>query len=149
MKRRSGEKEALWRRVVAEQVKSGKSVREFCKQQDLHESQFYAWRREIALRDRESIELRQAVPQFLPVQVIRGEANTSDCPIEVVSPDGWRVLFLCVQPGRGKTLWIDEQSQPAWVRRDLQQENGFWNPSFLGRFSGHERGSVAGGSRGT
>jgi transposase len=49
--RRDGEQEAFWREVVQRHAASGISVRAFCRQQQLVESAFYAWRRTIAERD--------------------------------------------------------------------------------------------------
>jgi transposase-like protein len=50
-KQRDAEKETHWREVVQRQAASGMSVRAFCRQQQLVESAFYAWRRTIAERD--------------------------------------------------------------------------------------------------
>ena len=91
-RRRSGSKEAYWRKVIAEQATSGLSVRQFCREKHIHESSFYAWRREIGRRDRQTGSMpTETGPQFLPVRVTGGEDNRPDRPIEVISPDGWRV----------------------------------------------------------
>jgi len=42
---RNHDKEAFWRLVFEEQSVSGLSIRQFCQQEDLHESSFYSWRR--------------------------------------------------------------------------------------------------------
>ncbi len=42
---RDAAKEAYWRGVLTRQAASGQSVREFCQQERLTESQLYAWRR--------------------------------------------------------------------------------------------------------
>lgn len=55
MKRDAG-KEQLWRKAMAEAQGSGQSVREFCRQRGIKESQFYAWRRELRTRDAEGAE---------------------------------------------------------------------------------------------
>jgi hypothetical protein len=47
-------KERRWRRIVREWRKSGLSVGDFCDWQALSEPSFYAWRRELAKRDREA-----------------------------------------------------------------------------------------------
>jgi len=46
-------KELLWRRMVRQQASSGMSVRAWCRQQNINESGFYWWRRELARRDAE------------------------------------------------------------------------------------------------
>ena len=53
MPKRSAEKEAFWRRAVAEQQESGLRVRQFCRRKKIAEASFYGWKRELALRDRE------------------------------------------------------------------------------------------------
>jgi hypothetical protein len=50
MKRDAG-KETFWRQALGECQSSGQSVREFCRQRDLKESLFYAWRLRLGRRD--------------------------------------------------------------------------------------------------
>jgi hypothetical protein len=75
-KRRDPELERFWRRSIAERERSGLSVREHCVRRGVKEAHFYAWRREIAKRD------RAAAVTFVPLRV-RAEAI-----IEVVLPSG-------------------------------------------------------------
>lgn len=70
--------EQFWRKAVAGWSKSGLSVRAFCAQHHLREANFYAWRRELAQRDR---TVTPAV-KFVPVHV-RAEAI-----VEVALPNG-------------------------------------------------------------
>lgn len=51
--RRDVAKEQFWRESIAKRTGSGLSIRAFCQQHDLSEQCFYAWRRELALRDAE------------------------------------------------------------------------------------------------
>lgn len=51
---REPERERHWRAVVSEWKNSGLSVRAFCKEKAIREPAFYAWRRELELRERES-----------------------------------------------------------------------------------------------
>jgi len=46
-------KEARWRKVVAQQQRSGLSVRQYCQEHSLTESAFWFWKRELARRDAE------------------------------------------------------------------------------------------------
>ena len=46
-------KERHWRQLLRQQKRSGQTIRDFCRQRQLSEPSFYAWRREIAKRDRE------------------------------------------------------------------------------------------------
>jgi Transposase len=106
--RRSVQKEAHWREVIARQVASGVSVRRFCADEGIAEASFYAWRRELALRDREPpaasqvLEARSrqtgtrgtrslATPphpggEFIPLRLIEDPGT-----LEVVHPGGCRV----------------------------------------------------------
>src|SRR6516225_4735615 len=73
-------KERYWRRMLGRWRRSGLTGRDFCAQNALSEPSFYAWKREIAQRDREektpvhtttraSVPRRAAatLPAFLPV----------------------------------------------------------------------------------
>jgi len=51
---RETDKELYWRRQLADWEASGKTIRSFARSRGLPESAFYAWRREISIRDRES-----------------------------------------------------------------------------------------------
>lgn len=51
---RDGEKESFWKKQLDLWQKSGLSVRAFCKERGIVETSFYAWRRELIIRARES-----------------------------------------------------------------------------------------------
>jgi hypothetical protein len=55
-KRRDVEKERYWRKVIGEAARSGVSIRRFCQQRKLKESQFYWWQR--TLNERQASALR-------------------------------------------------------------------------------------------
>jgi hypothetical protein len=94
-------KERRWRRLVKDWRRSGLSVRAFCEWHALSEPSFYAWRRELAKRDREAASNRArrsgrpgrprilAAP-FLPVQVVADVAQDSEAGrcVEVQLPSG-------------------------------------------------------------
>jgi hypothetical protein len=52
--RRDSAKEAFWRRMLLRFGRSSSIARDFCFEHELSEANFYAWRREIARRDREA-----------------------------------------------------------------------------------------------
>lgn len=121
-------KERQWRRIVRRWSSSGLSVREFCDWQELPEGSFYAWRREIAKRDRESMSAatagdapatarskqgassRSPGPAFLSVRVVADgvpadSANSSRTGgLEVHLPGGVR---LSVPPECDRALLRD------------------------------------------
>ena len=91
-RQRDLDKERFWREVLARQASSGLSGRAFCRQEQLAESAFYAWRRTIALRD--GVTNRRP-PAFVPVVVSdrapRESSRESSLALEF---SGGRVLRL-------------------------------------------------------
>lgn len=65
---RNRSKEQFWRRAIARWQRSGLSVRAYCIQERLSEPSFYAWRRELARRDRHA-EQTATSAIFVPVRV--------------------------------------------------------------------------------
>jgi transposase-like protein len=74
-------KESYWRKVLKRFAASGLSVREFCKREQLTESQFYAWRRTIGKRDGAG----NARPAFVPAVVTEEAARESSIAVELPS----------------------------------------------------------------
>ena len=108
-KRRDPVKEQFWRRTIADQARSGLSVRAFCVREGLEPWNFHWWRQALARRDREVLSARTVAPTnatndlpapvaFLPVCVVQDGADTivATTPIEIVLPAG-----LTVRVGRG------------------------------------------------
>ena len=58
-KRRDLEKERYWRRVIREAARSGVSIRQFCRQRRLKESQFHWWQRKLKERQQARTFARQ------------------------------------------------------------------------------------------
>lgn len=108
-------KERHWRRTVRRWRSSGLSVREFCDWQSLSEASFYAWRRELAKRDREAAAAASSnataagktkgngsglepLPSFVPVHVVAEVALAADgrpCRTDVIEvhlPGGVRLM---------------------------------------------------------
>jgi len=89
------EKERYWAKVIREAARSGKSIREFCGQRKLKESQFYRWQRKLrerredrALRRRGGQEARGQAGTFALVSDAPGQL---DAGIELVLAEGRRV----------------------------------------------------------
>ena len=51
---RDPDKEKFWREKVKSWRTSGLSIRAFCRRHNISETSFYAWRRELRIRDRET-----------------------------------------------------------------------------------------------
>jgi transposase-like protein len=90
-KQRCSSKERFWRRIVREWRSSGLSVRAFCRERDLSEPNFYAWRRTLAERDAQAA-------RFVAVRVVADEkaataARRSGSGLELLLSSG-RVLRI-------------------------------------------------------
>jgi transposase-like protein len=94
---RDVDKEAFWRLALSEQRDSGLSVRAFCVREGLTQSNFYAWRRQLARRDADDGSQQAGSPRFVevtappevppevpPVLMSDGVAS----PLELVLPRG-------------------------------------------------------------
>jgi hypothetical protein len=69
-KPRDPRKELFWRDLLARWHDSGLSIRAFCTQHRLKEATFHAWRRTLALRDRQPPTPTPATPvTFVPLHV--------------------------------------------------------------------------------
>lgn len=97
---RDRQREALWRRFVREQARSGMSIREFCRTNQVKESAFYFWRRELEGRqaEQEHRQSRQsrpkrspAAPAFVSVTLAHEAAVPSAARIEIELSGGRRV----------------------------------------------------------
>ena len=77
---------ARWRQIIAEVSESDIPVRRFCQQRNLNESQFYWWRRALALEDARP---RQAEPAFVRVTMGPARAAESMANLELVLGRGW------------------------------------------------------------
>ena len=65
--RRDPEKQKKWKKLVRDQARSGKSIREFCLEQGVLEGNFYSWRRRLRLQDRE--EAAEKVSKMAAVEI--------------------------------------------------------------------------------
>lgn len=91
-------KEAEWRLHVEGWRSSGQSVRQYCMANFITESSFRAWRREIALRDREGADntsVASPVAPFVPVRLVSPAADSSagdKKSLQIQLPGGASVL---------------------------------------------------------
>ena len=65
--RRDLEKQKKWKKLVGDQGRSGKNIREFCLEQGVDEGNFYSWRRRLRLQDRE--EAAEKVSKMAAVEI--------------------------------------------------------------------------------
>jgi hypothetical protein len=74
--------ERRWRDLIARWERSDLTIRDFCSDHGVSEPRFYAWRRELARRDRVTVKAAPGTPMFVPVRV------TPAAVVEVVLPTG-------------------------------------------------------------
>jgi hypothetical protein len=94
---RDPKKESYWREHLSYQTQSGLTVRAFCEREDLKETAFYFWRREIRRRDRDATGRRTPAMAFVEVHAAPMPAAVAavehEFPLELVFPDHRRLLI--------------------------------------------------------
>jgi transposase-like protein len=119
VRRRDTAKERFWRRAVAEHRRSGLTIREFCARCGLSEPLYYAWRRELALRDHSRVRTMHraqhgepsSAPRFVALKIA---AEPAAAMIEIVTRGGHT---LRVPPGVDRQtladVWAVLEGQPC------------------------------------
>ncbi len=83
------EKAGYWQKTIREAVRSGMSIREYCRQRRLKESQFYWWQRRLkAGREERGRGQRSAGNHHASFALVSEEAGAMDADIESVLGDG-------------------------------------------------------------
>jgi hypothetical protein len=104
-RQRDPAKEKFWRRTMARFRVSGLSIRDFCRREVVPEPNFYAWRAELARRDRSrphrdprsALRARSVKASFLPVRVVADpEALVGQGAVDIILSGGQVVR---VRPG--------------------------------------------------
>lgn len=131
---RSAERERFWRSMVDQQRQAGQTVRAFCREKDLSEPSFYAWRRALKRRAAEASADATRGTRRAGVGRVRGaargvgttakESRSRLIPVEVVAgrrnaegePDGRQAKepLEIITPG-GFTLRFDRDTRPETV----------------------------------
>ena len=85
------EKARYWQKTIREAVRSGMSVREFCRQRRLKESRFYWWQRKLkAGRQESGLPRPGAGRKQASFALVSDEPGATDAGIELVLGDGRR-----------------------------------------------------------
>src|ERR1700674_1991310 len=89
-KKRDMEKQRYWQRTIGEAARSGMSIREFCRQRRLKESQFYWWQHN--LKDYgEERKMACGVGRRARFAMVSDEAGVMSTGLELVLRDGRRL----------------------------------------------------------
>jgi transposase-like protein len=83
------EKARYWQRMISEAVRSGMSIRAFCRQRRLKESQFYWWQRKLRA-GREAATTARPSGNGSPASfaLVSEEGGATDAGIELVLGEG-------------------------------------------------------------
>lgn len=114
---RDADKEAFWRLAVQEQRASGLSVRAFCAREGLTESNFYAWRRQLARRDAEASRIEES-PKFVEVKAPPPPAVSPETHSLVTGDDAALALELVLP--RGVVLRVPDRFDAKALRRVVE-----------------------------
>ncbi len=71
-------RERFWRDAVSAWQSGGLSVRAFCRQRQVPEASFYAWRRELQRREEQSPAA--SPPAFVPMTIVASPTVEVRCP---------------------------------------------------------------------
>jgi transposase-like protein len=96
---RDPRKERSWRQLLKRWQRSGLSIRAFCQQHHCSEPSFYAWRRILEQRDRQT-STAPAPVTFVPLQIHQA-APAQDATLELLLATGRR---LRIPPGCSAAL---------------------------------------------
>ena len=83
------DKARQWQKTIREAARSGLSIREFCRQRKLHESQFYWWQRRLATR--QAPKSRKPASGPTSFALVSDEVAATDAGLELVLADGRRL----------------------------------------------------------
>ena len=106
VERRDGAREVFWRGALAKFSAGGLSIRAFCRREGLTESAFYAWRRELRLREGEAALALEGRPAFVPAVLAAttpSAAPAADEPASAVSSIALEIVGGCVLRFHGAT----------------------------------------------
>jgi hypothetical protein len=92
-KHRDPKRESCWRGWLNRQSRSGLGVRAFCDREELKETAFYFWRREIQRRDSQADAKRPAAATFIELVPTPVPVTESRSAIELLLPLDRRVLI--------------------------------------------------------
>ena len=92
IRKQDAEKGRFWQRAIRDAARSGTSIREFCRQHRLKESQFYWWQRKLKAGRQECTMRRQGVNRgAASFALVTEEPGATDAGIEFVLGDGRRL----------------------------------------------------------
>jgi len=91
-RQRDVEKERYWQQTIHEAARSGLSIREFCRQRHVKESQLYWWQRRLKeIRRPRPVQRKVASGSQASFALVSDDPGAADAGIELVLQDGRRL----------------------------------------------------------
>jgi len=90
MKGKDVKKQRYWQRTMGEAARSGMSIREFCRQRQVKESQFYWWQRKLKA-DRQEPKAAPGGDGRASFALVSEEGGSMPAGLELVLRDGRRL----------------------------------------------------------
>jgi transposase len=87
-RRGDAEKARYWQRTISEAARSGMSIRAFCRQRRLRESQFYWWQHKLRARQQVGTTRPSGDGRPASFALVSEEAGGRDAGIELVLGEG-------------------------------------------------------------
>jgi transposase-like protein len=82
------ERRELWRQRIAQQTKSGQSIRAFCRERGLSEPGFYAWRQRLRTGSQVRfalVETKAAAEVAVPIELILASGDRLRIPTDAAT----------------------------------------------------------------
>ena len=87
----NAEKTRYWQRTIQEAVRNGMSIREFCRQRRVKESQFYWWQRKLKAGRRQERSKPGVQDRAASFALVSEDAMDMPAGLELVLQDGRRL----------------------------------------------------------
>ncbi len=98
---------ARWRALLSEQKESGQSIAAFCRERQLGEWEFYAWKKRLHLVKTEP---------FVAIEVVASEASSMPTPTATPVPSA----PLEIRLSRGRSLLVGPDFEAGHLQRLLR-----------------------------
>jgi hypothetical protein len=106
MVHRNPTKERYWRELVQKQRRSGLTARQFCLHEDLDESSFYHWRRELRMRDLERSQVAEQCARST-AHSIALHPNTSQAIERRSAQSSESPVFMPIRVAEDRTVCLE------------------------------------------
>jgi transposase-like protein len=126
--KREVEKARYWRRVIREATQSGMSIRGFCRQHRLKESQFYWWQHKLKAGRQERMRTPGGNRAEASFALVSDEPEATDAGIELVLGDGRQLRIRLISALLNFSTLLPSKSRNGFRERlqASKQTFGWW-----------------------